>query len=112
MTQSAPTTRELISRPMSFNLDMDSDDVEAALTLAKLTPDCTIDQALEAIAIWQMRPRRGAPLGNTNRAVSDPKTYSINFRVNAEELALLERSAGGESVGAWVRGVALSAARQ
>lgn len=97
--------------PLSFGLDMDSDEVEAALTLAKLTPDCPIDQAFDAVAIWQMRPRRGAPLGNTNSAVLYPRNYTVRFRVTAQELALLERSAGGESVGTWVRDVALEAAR-
>ena len=106
------TTRNLISQPLSFGLDMNSDDVEAALALAKLAPDCPIDQALEAIAIWQMRPRAGAPRGNTNRAVLNPRDYNVQFRVNAEELALLQRSAGGESVGTWVRDLALSVARQ
>ena len=104
--------QDLISQPLSFGLDMDSDDVKAALALAKLTPDCPIDQAFEAIAVWQMRPKVGAPRGNTNRAVLNPRDYNVQFRVNAEELALLERSAGGESVGTWVRDLALSVARQ
>jgi hypothetical protein len=109
------TTRSLISQPLSFGLDMDSDDVEAALALANLTPDCPIDQALKAIVIWldeQMRPRAGAPRGNINRSVPDPRDYTVRFRVNAEELTVLERSAGGESVGTWVRNLALEAARQ
>jgi len=89
--------QDLISQPLFFGLDMDSDDVEAAL---------------EAIAIWQMRPRAGAPRGNTNRAVPDPRNHIVKFRVNDEELALLEQGAGGESVGVWVRDVALSAAKQ
>jgi len=107
-----PTTRDLISQPLSFGLDIDSDDVEAALALAKLTPDCPIDQAFEAITVWQMRPKAGAPRGNINRAVPDPRDYTVRFRVNDEELALLEHSAGGKSVGTWVRDLALSAARQ
>jgi len=106
------TTRDLISMPLSFNLDMDSDDVEAALALAKLTPDCPIDQAFEAIAVWQMRPRVGAPRGNTNRAVPDPRNCTVKFRVNDEEFTLLEKSAGGGRIGTWVRDVALEAARQ
>lgn len=106
------TTRDLISRPLDFDLNMDSDEVEAALAQAKLTPDCPIDQAFKAIAVWQMPSKRGAPRGNTNRAVSDPRNHTVRFRVNAEEFALLERRAGGESIGTWVRDVALKAAKQ
>ena len=106
------TTRDLISMPLSFNLDMDSDDVEAALALAKLTPDCPIDQAFDAVAAWQMRPKVGGQRGNTNRAVPDPRNFTVQFRVNDEEFTLLKQSAGGKSVGTWVRDVALEAARQ
>ena len=114
------TTRDLISRPLDFDLNMDSDEVEAALAAANLDESCSVWAARQAIAAWQMRQntarpvraKAGAPRGNTNRAVPDPRNHIVRFRVNAEELALLERSAGGESVGTWVRDVALSAARQ
>ena len=85
------TTRDLISQPLVFGLDMDSDDVDAALALAKLTPDCPINQAFEAIAIWLTPHKVGGQRGNTNRVAPDLKTHTIDFCVNAEELALLER---------------------
>ena len=107
--------RDLISYPPAYDIDLDSDEVEAKLAALNIDPDnCTIADAISALR--QMppatRPRVGAPRGNINRSVSNPRNFTVRFRVNAEELALLERSAGGESVGTWVRNMALKASKQ
>lgn len=105
---------------IGIGIGLGSDDFDNALKFAALDwQTCTTDQAINAAqeyvnayqSFGQYPTRKaGAPRGNTNRAVPDPRNFTVQFRVNAEELTLLEQGAGGESIGTWVRDVALKAA--
>ena len=82
------TVSDLIAQPLAYGLDLDSDEIDAALAAADLDPaTCTPAEALTACqefanavqAFGQYptrggkRPNSGAPRGNSNAAKTDPK---------------------------------------
>lgn len=113
-----PQVIDLIAQPLAFNLDLDSDQVEAALAAANLDPTtCTIEQAFDAIAVYQMRPTRGgkrfgsgAPIGNSNGRKEIVKDISLVVRMSQQEYQIIAAATNGKGVSTWLREVALEAA--
>lgn len=114
------TVADIIAQPLAFNLDLDSDQVEAALAAANLDPQtCTIEQAFDAIAAYQMRPTRGgkrpnsgAPFGNSNGRKPIVRDISLTMRLSQQEYEAIAAATGGKKISTWLREIALAASRK
>lgn len=89
--------RDLIAQPLAFNLDLDSDQVEAALAAANLDPaTCELAEAVTACqefanaaqAFGQYptrggkRPNSGAPRGNSNATKTRLRVRNRQARIS------------------------------
>lgn len=119
------TVADIIAQPLSFNLDPDSDQVEAALAAANLDPaTCTIAEALtacqefaNAAQAFGQYPTRGgkrfgsgAPIGNSNSKKKIVRDISLTMRISEEEYNTIAAATGGKKIGTWLREMALKAA--
>lgn len=117
--------RDLIAQPLAFNLDLDSDQVEAALAAANLDPQtCELAEAVTACqefanavqAFGQQptrggkRPNSGAPRGNSNGKKEIVRDISLTMRLSEEEYNTIAAATGGKKIGTWLREIALKAA--
>jgi len=109
---------DLISYPPAYGIDLDSDQVEAALAAANLDPQtCTIDQAITACQEFGQHPTRGgkrpnsgAPTGNSNSKKEIVRDISLTMRLSQEEYDTIATATGDKKIGTWLREVALAAA--
>lgn len=119
------TVANLIAQPLSCGLDLDSDQVEAALAAADLNPQtCSFTAALtacqefaNAAQAFGQYPTRGgkrngsgAPRGNSNGKKEIVKDISLKMRLSEEEYNTIAAATGGKKIGTWLREVALAAA--
>lgn len=109
--------KDPISYPPAYGLHgMDSDNVEAALKRLNIDPDnCTVAEAVLALTSLQAFPpapkkRRGAPVGNRNGAVGEPRRNPITIRLTDAEYqqVLAAAEAARLSVRDWVRKATIS----
>lgn len=119
------TVADIIAQPLAFNLDLDSDQVEAALSAANLNPaTCTYAEAVtacqefsNAAQAFGQHPTRGgrrtgagAPIGNSNGRKRIVRDISLTMRISQKEYDTIAAATGGKKVGTWLREVALAAA--
>ena len=119
------TVADLIAQPLAYGLDLDSNQVEAALAAANLDPaTCTPAEALTACqefanavqAFGQYptrggkRPNSGAPIGNSNGKKKITKDISVVVRISQQEHQAIAAATGGKGVSTWLREIALAAA--
>lgn len=121
------TVADLISHPPAYGLDLDSDQVEAALAHADLDPQtCTLTAALtacqeyaNAVQAFGQYPTRGgkregsgAPIGNSNGRKEIVREISLTMRLSQEEYQTIAAATGGKKLSTWLRKTALAAANE
>ena len=119
------TVANLIAQPLAHGLDLDSDQVEAALTHADLNPQtCTLWAALTACREYAnaaqafrkyptrggKRPGSGAPIGNSNGRKEIVRDISLVIRLSGEEHDKIAAATDGKKLSTWLREIALAAA--
>ena len=117
------TVANLIAQPLSCGLDLDSDQVEAALAAADLNPaTCTLCAALTACQEYAnaaqafreyptrggKRPNSGAPRGNSNGKKEIVRDISLVIRLSQEEYRTIAAATDGEKISTWLREIALA----
>ena len=121
------TINDLISQPLAYGLDLDSDQVEAALAAADLNPaTCTLAAALTACQEFAnavqafgryptrsgKRPNSGAPIGNSNAVKEIVRDISLTMRLSGEEHDTIAAATGGKKISTWLREIALAASKE
>lgn len=121
------TVADLIAQPIAFGLDLDSDQVEAALAHADLDPNtCALWAALtacqeyaNAVQAFGQYPTRGgkrngsgAPIGNSNGRKEIARDISVTMRLSQEEYSTIAAATDGEKISTWLREIALAAANK
>ena len=119
------TVSDLIAQPLAYGLDLDSDEIDAALAHANLDPQtCTLAAALTvcqefanaAQAFGQYptrggkRPNSGAPIGNSNGKKKITKDISVVVRISQQEHQAIAVATDGKKLSTWLREIALAAA--
>lgn len=117
------TVANLIAQPLVYGLDLDSDQVEAALAAADLNPQtCSFTAALtacqefaNAAQAFGQYPTRGgkrngsgAPRGNSNGKKEIVKDISLVIRLSQEEYRTIAAATDGEKISTWLREIALA----
>ena len=119
------TVSDLIAQPLAYGLDLDSDEIDAALAAADLDPaTCTLWAALtacreyaNAAQAFRKYPTRGgkrdgsgAPISNSNGRKEITKDISVVVRISQEEYSTIAAATGGKKLSTWLREIALAAA--
>ena len=121
------TVADLIAQPLAHGLDLDSDQVEAALAHANLDPaTCTPAEALTACQEFAnaaqafrkyptrggKRPNSGAPISNSNGRKEITRDIPVMMRLSQEEHDTIAAATDGKKLSAWLREIALAAANK